>query len=42
MLKDDPEAIAFETSDIEVGLCPDQYRDYQLAKQDASCENTSA
>ena len=33
MLKVDPEAIAFEMSDIGIGLCPDQYRDYQLAKR---------
>ena len=33
VLKVDPEAIAFEMADIEIGLGADQYRDYQLAKR---------
>ncbi|KAK0108886.1 hypothetical protein ONS96_002723 [Cadophora gregata f. sp. sojae] len=38
VLKVHPEAIAFETTDIQIGLGPDTYRDYRLSKRIKSPE----
>ncbi|KAH6691187.1 hypothetical protein BKA61DRAFT_284688 [Leptodontidium sp. MPI-SDFR-AT-0119] len=42
VLRVEPEAITFETSDISIGLSPDQYRNYQLStrkKKSSAKEN---